>query len=244
LLRTGQIWRTQLDTYEREVERYGGPLGIGPAERIFHADSHAVISIMSQLPGDAGADLRWRMALLGIDQLFDDFGLTLPQKREIARRCRQGYGREFGADGAFQHAISARFRRERPSLELLIRRDAGPPADVAGCVRALHDRSAAIAAPAARLRAVADSAAPDAAGLAELVMSFAHMHVNRLLRSAQRAQELVLYEMLDRLYASRAAREAPCASRRGAAPPGLRSEGRATREGGASRRPAGERETE
>src|SRR5260221_234725 len=30
-------------------------------------------------------------------------------------------------------------------------------------------------------------------------------------------------------------------SRRGAAPPGLRSEARATREGGASRRPAGER---
>jgi len=49
---------------------------------------------------------------------------------------------------------------------------------------------------------------PDAPGLAELAMSFAHMHVNRLLRSAQRAQELVLYEMLDRLYASRAAREA------------------------------------
>src|ERR1700730_15209981 len=32
-------------------------------------------------------------------------------------------------------------------------------------------------------------------------------------------------------------------SRRGAAPPGLRSEGRATREGGASQRPGGERET-
>jgi len=40
-----------------------------------------------------------------------------------------------------------------------------------------------------------------------VAMSFAHMHVNRLLRSAQRAQELVLYEMLDRLYASRAARD-------------------------------------
>jgi len=60
LLRTGQVWRTQLDTYERELERYGGALVIGHAERIFHADSQAVIAIMSQLPGDAGADLRWR----------------------------------------------------------------------------------------------------------------------------------------------------------------------------------------
>jgi hypothetical protein len=32
------------------------------------------------------------------------------------------------------------------------------------------------------------------------------MHVNRLLRSAHRAQELVLYELLDRVYSSRAGR--------------------------------------
>jgi thiopeptide-type bacteriocin biosynthesis protein len=206
LLRTGQIWRTQLDTYERELERYGGSLGIGPAERIFHGDSQAVVEIISQLPGDAGADLRWRMALRGIDQVFDDFGLTLAQKREIARRCRQGYGREFGAGSSFQHAVSARFRRERPWLEFLLSAD--PPPEVTGCVRALDDRSAAIATAAGRIRAVADSEAPNVPGLAELATSFAHMHVNRLLRSAQRAQELVLYEMLDRLYTSRAAREA------------------------------------
>jgi hypothetical protein len=42
--------------------------------------------------------------------------------------------------------------------------------------------------------------------VADLALSFAHMHVNRLLRSAQRRQELVLYEFLDRLYESRAAR--------------------------------------
>jgi hypothetical protein len=32
------------------------------------------------------------------------------------------------------------------------------------------------------------------------------MHANRMLRSTQRAQELVLYDFLDRLYESRAAR--------------------------------------
>jgi hypothetical protein len=42
--------------------------------------------------------------------------------------------------------------------------------------------------------------------LTDLAMSYAHMHVNRLLRSAQRAQELVLYELLDRAYSSRAGR--------------------------------------
>jgi thiopeptide-type bacteriocin biosynthesis protein len=208
LLRAGLLWRVQLDTYEREVERYCGPGGIAHAERIFHADSEAVIEIMRQLPGDAGAELRFRLALRGIDQLFGDLGLSLAQKREIARAARQGYGTEFGTGGAFQHAVSARFRRERSSLELVLGAGQEAPREVAGCIRALDGRSAAIAVAGRQIRALAGTGPGLGPGLAELAMSLAHMHVNRLLRSAQRAQELVLYEMLDRLYASRAAREA------------------------------------
>ncbi|GHG83405.1 lantibiotic dehydratase [Streptomyces griseocarneus] len=36
-----------LDGYEPEVERYGGPAAIGRAERVFHADSAAVLSALS-----------------------------------------------------------------------------------------------------------------------------------------------------------------------------------------------------
>jgi hypothetical protein len=39
--------------------------------------------------------------------------------------------------------------------------------------------------------------------------SYLHMHANRLLRSEQRAQELVLYDFLLRLYESEAARARP-----------------------------------
>ena len=205
LLAAGLVWRTQLDTYEREVERYGGPAGIADCERIFHADSEAVAQIIRQLPGDAGAELRWRAGLLGIDQLLGDLGLTLAEKRDLAWAARQGYGREMGAGAGFQHAISARFRKERPSLEpLLAGAGQAVPGEMAGCLQALERRSAAIAEPARRLRALTDTGP----GRPALAMSLAHMHVNRLLRSAQRAQELVLYEMLDRLYTSRAAREA------------------------------------
>ena len=40
----------------------------------------------------------------------------------------------------------------------------------------------------------------------DLGASLVHMHVSRLLRSAQRAQELVLYDFLSRIYQSQAAR--------------------------------------
>ena len=80
-LRAGQIWRIQFDTYEREIERYGGMKAIGVAEDLFCADSCAALRIMTALGGDAGLDQRWRIALLGIDAFLTDFGLNLASKR-------------------------------------------------------------------------------------------------------------------------------------------------------------------
>ena len=42
--------------------------------------------------------------------------------------------------------------------------------------------------------------------ITELASSYVHMHVNRLIRSAQRAHELVLYDLLARIYESQLAR--------------------------------------
>ena len=208
LLETGQLWRVQLDTYEREVERYGGEAGIRLAERVFHADSDAVLAIVRQLTGDAGEDLRWRVALRGIDLLFDDLGLPLEQKLAIARRARHGYGSELGVGGDFSREVSRRYRNERASAETLLDPQRDPPAALAASLQALHRRSMVLAPVAQELRAAAD-AGRLSVDLPDLAMSLAHMHVNRMLRSAQRAQELVLYELLGRAYSSQAARRSP-----------------------------------
>ncbi|HEY0192494.1 MAG TPA: lantibiotic dehydratase C-terminal domain-containing protein, partial [Kofleriaceae bacterium] len=42
--------------------------------------------------------------------------------------------------------------------------------------------------------------------IADLLPSYIHMQVNRLIRSAQRAHECVLYDLLTRLYEARVAR--------------------------------------
>src|SRR5262249_44679334 len=71
----GRLRRLQLDTYEREVERYGGAEGLLLSERIFRVDSDAVLAMLALLePDDAGADERWRLALIGCAALFADFG--------------------------------------------------------------------------------------------------------------------------------------------------------------------------
>jgi lantibiotic biosynthesis protein len=207
LLDDGWLWRVQLDTYEREVERYGGLRGIELAEQVFAADSEAVLRIVAALSGDAGLDLRWRLAMLGIDLLFEDLGLSLEEKRSVARRSREGFAREFRIDGGFRNEVGKRYRAERASLETLLGGgEAAPP--LAGGAEALRARSLRLAPVTAELRRCA-AAGHVSQPMTDLAASYAHMHVNRLVRSAQRVHELVLYELLDRAYSSQAGRGGP-----------------------------------
>jgi lantibiotic biosynthesis protein len=164
-----------------------------------------VLTILESLSGDTGLDSRWRLAMAGIDLLFEDLGLTLEERRTSTRRQREGFGHEFAVDGTFRGQVGRRYRAERTSLEALLDPGQDPPASLAQGLEALHRRSLQIAPVGDELRRLA-RAGRLSTTMADLAASYAHMHVNRLLRSAHRAQELVLYELLDRVYTARAGR--------------------------------------
>jgi lantibiotic biosynthesis protein len=207
MLDDGRMWKLQLDTYEREVERYGGPAGIELAEQLFCADSACVIDILGMIAGDAGADARWRLSLRGIDQLLDDLGFALAERLSIMRQARDSFAREHRVDASigFQRGLGDKYRKERIALEALLDRTRDADSDLAPGLERLAARSTANAPIAAELRA-AEQRGALTMSLAELAPSYIHMHVNRLIRSAQRAHELVLYDLLVRLYESRQAR--------------------------------------
>ena len=207
-LADGRLWRMQLETYEREVERYGGAYGTDVAERIFQEDSEAVLEILGMLePGDAGADERWRLAIRGIDALLADFGLDLSGKRELLDAIRSELARDLHAGEGVKRGMATVFRREARRLEPLL---ASPPeldeeSPLAPGLAVLRRRSGRVAPLIRELNALeADGRLSQP--LAKLAASCVHMHVNRLLRSAHRKQELVLYDFLARLYESRTIR--------------------------------------
>jgi thiopeptide-type bacteriocin biosynthesis protein len=209
LLDDGRLWRLQLDTYEREEERYGGTAGILLAERLFQVDSEAVLALAEFFPEDARGDVRWRLALVGMDRLLCDLGFDLEARRAVVHKARHTFATEFHADAKFGHQLAARFRPERKGLEALLDPTAVADAPFAAALEVLRRRSQALAPVMAELRACAQ-AGRLSVPLTELAPSYLHMHANRMLRSAQRAQELVLYDFLARLYQSQAARR-PCA---------------------------------
>jgi lantibiotic biosynthesis protein len=203
LLADGAMWRLQLDTYERELRRFGGDEGIGLSEELFHHDSEAVLGIVRTLSGDEGLDARWRLALYGIDRLLDDFGLDLERKRAWARGCRDRFARELDVRGQTKRALGKRYRVERKALDELLDLEEGADHPLAPGVKFLRERSWRVAPLVECLRAREQRLS---VSLDHLLWSYAHMHANRLLRGAHRAQELVLYDLLDRVYMSREAR--------------------------------------
>ena len=206
LLAEDRVHRVQLDTYERELEALGGPAAIDHVERLFEADSDAVVDLLATLPrGDDGLDARWRLALLGMHQALLDLGLDLDARRSLLATLREGFAREHRVDVATKREMGRRFRKERDAIEALLSSGAEPPDGLAAGVAAIDRRGEAWAEPIARLRAL-DQQGQLTVPWTQLAERVLHLHANRLLRHAQRRQECVLYDLLARLYEGETAR--------------------------------------
>jgi thiopeptide-type bacteriocin biosynthesis protein len=201
-----KVWRFQLDTYEREIERYGGPDGIELAEAIFCADSEAVLALITTPQLSQDLDVRWRLALCGVDRLLNDFGLHLTGKLQLVQRLREAYGREFQIAAECERQLSVKYRDVRRAVESLVAA-AGEPGQVGlPGLDIFRQRSATIAPYIAELKH-RERAGRLSQALYQLAASCVHMHTNRLLQSAGRAQECVIYDYLRRCYTSRLARQ-------------------------------------
>ena len=205
LLDDGRLWRMQADTYEREIERYGGPEGMLVSERLFQVDSESTLEILEMLEGDEGADIRWRLTLRGIDALLDDLQLDLEGKMAVLRGIRESFNREFGGGKGLRVQLDQRFRKEWRSLLPLLDPSGDAESELAPALSVLRRRSERLAPIVAELREL-EAAGRLNQSIADLAPSYVHMYVNRMIRSAARAHEMVLYDFLHQLHVSNAAR--------------------------------------
>jgi lantibiotic biosynthesis protein len=201
----GLIWRIQYDTYEREVERYGGIKGIELSEKIFNADSEAVLEIIRMLePGDAGLDERWRLTCVGMDLFLNDFGLNLREKYELMKRIRDSYADEHSINKSGRILLGEKYRQERQNLAELL--EYPKQHSLSPGIEVLKHRSQAIA-PIIKKLQIAANKGKVSLEPKELLINYLHMHANRLLRASHRQQELVIYDLLTRHYNSLLAQE-------------------------------------
>lgn len=206
LLDRGVIWRFQLDTYEREVERYGGPQGMRLSEQLFQADSEAALDILAALePDDAGLDERWLLTLRGMGDFLEDCGLDLIARRDWVQRVLTRYAKLVGPGGTYHIWANERYRAARGQIERLFDSRQEPLAALAPGLTALRRRSQHLAPVVAELTALQHRGQLDVP-LATLARSYLHMHCFRLLRSAHGEHEPILLHFLSRIYQSQVAR--------------------------------------
>jgi thiopeptide-type bacteriocin biosynthesis protein len=215
-LATRALHRIELGTYEREIERYGGLDGVRVSERLFQVDSEAALAIVSATLGESGGDARWRAALLGMHGLYAAFDDDLERRAALTTKLRDGFAKEFRADAALKDALRLRVRAERARLSALLQNRAGGASD-SGALDELGDvgelpadselqrifavRQRALEPLVEELRAL-EHHDELTCSVMDLVPSYAHVFTNRVLRSAARAHEYVMYELLSAHYRS------------------------------------------
>jgi thiopeptide-type bacteriocin biosynthesis protein len=182
LVAAGGRERFTVDTYERELERYGGPDGVAAAEDLFAADSRCVAGLLACIRADLALD-RVSLAVLTVDDLLE--GLGLDPGRRLA-----WYGRRVSD----RRAAGPEHRRRKATLRPLLA-DPDRLAAAAGgpeVLAHLAARRAALAPVAGRLAGLAAAGRLGGRSLEELAASFVHLHCNRLLGPDPATERLVL----------------------------------------------------
>lgn len=178
------IYKLSIDTYERELERYG-ETSMELTERLFDLDSHCVCQLLKPLLCNGkGAD-RWRLAFVWIDAMMDALGLKLVQKWDLMKRLNSGYLNEFGYNEHNIKPLANRYRRFSDIIDKLLHHHSIDE-DSQKTIKKYQIKID-------KLRRTY--------GLEKLNMpSLLHMSMNRLFASQNRLNELVLYYCLERYY--------------------------------------------
>jgi thiopeptide-type bacteriocin biosynthesis protein len=161
LVKNGRCLEFAFDTYQREVERYGGATAMIIAEELFAADSRAAVELLGHMPTVDRTALCVVSVGDLLDSLYADKSSRLTWLKE-AVNSRKDAGVEY--------------RATRDTLIAVVR---DPSQLDASIPEALASRRAAVKCIAARLgRLDADAALSQP--LSRVYGSYVHMHFNRL----------------------------------------------------------------
>jgi len=196
-IRNDLVNKIQIDTYQRELERYGGET-IELTEELFFHDSVFTASFLNLIEGDEGEELRWLTGLRSTDAYLDLAGMNINQKLEYLAELKGYYGKEHNLDKNLEEQLSNKYRDNKRKIESFLNAGHDVDSDLKEIIDLIESRSDCMR---NVFKQLTDFEKINTQfSLKQTLTSYLHMTNNRLFRTRQRTHELVVYDMLKRYY--------------------------------------------
>ena len=198
------IWKVQLDTYNREIERYGHNT-MELSETLFCYDSDATVQFLNLIEGDEGEKLRWLFGIRSIDHLLECFSYTIEEKLNIMDALKTGFGEEFGMSRPLKKQLDSKYRKERSTIEGFMEFTSESEPDYEPILDIFNLKAKMFKSISEQILQIEKNNELNIE-LNSLMGSYIHMTMNRLFKSKNRLNEMVCYDFLHRHYKSKIAR--------------------------------------
>jgi thiopeptide-type bacteriocin biosynthesis protein len=188
-LKTQKIWKIQIDTYLREIERYGGNNGIELAEEIFFQDSNMTLALLKKTVDDK------KLILFGtklIDNYLALFNLDKEEALSFAQYYKVKFHDEFNLKKKDNKQLNAKYRILENSLNNLLSNNSSE--EFVDLNKILDLRNKKISSPINIIIKIKD------VNNLNILGSFIHMSINRIFDDNQRFYELICYDYLTKFY--------------------------------------------
>lgn len=186
-LNSNEVSKVIVDTYQREIERYGAE-HIELSEQVFHAGSECVATILKNLKENSA--LRWKAAFLIVDTLLTKLGFSLEQKKEHVERMNDSFLSEFNFNIHNSKSLNDAYRIKRKAVTNIV---SGLEKDDMDSLMREHVNTYV-----KKVAEIIGDIPIDKLNLS----SYLHMEMNRLFTSNNRLNEMVVYNYLTRYYKS------------------------------------------
>ncbi|WP_445432833.1 thiopeptide-type bacteriocin biosynthesis protein [Chryseobacterium indoltheticum] len=185
-----EISNISIDTYNREIERYGQNT-IEDAETLFNKNSEFTLLCLPYNDED-----KMIFSLFYIDEILNKLGLEIQEKLDWIKDSNSSFKEEFNADKNLNSQLDKKYRELKPKLMNFIDSDDfldeknSIISHIEGCTSVLQNI----------LRHHQNQSLE--VSLQSFFQSIFHMNVNRLFVSNQRLFEMIIYDYLMRYYKS------------------------------------------
>jgi len=189
------IYKIQLDSYQREVERYGENT-IDAAENLFYYDSEMVTSLLNLIDdADEGEELRWLFGIKSIDKFLSDFGYSEDEKFALLESLKINFAHEFNMNNFLRKQLDKKYSIHQEKISNFIQLSIGDNSDVEPLLEIINRKSSQCFLSITNIKDLIDSE-----NLNSFTGSQIHMMMNRLFRSKNRLHEFVVYYFLFKHY--------------------------------------------